>query len=201
MSAYRIDTHSAFQPGAAERAGCDWPFAMVRVLLGRNIMFAKGKMIGSLTLLAFSLAAAAPLTDGPGDPEAVTDGIVTVRSAYALGETIDRLRQDITSKGITVFSAIDQSALAAQANIKLRPSTLLVFGNPALGAQFITSNPAAGLDWPVRLLVFQDESGAVWTAYTDFAWIARRHRIENREVAFSKVSEVIASITSSVKTK
>ena len=164
-------------------------------------MFAKGIGIGSLMLFAFSLAAAAPLADRPSNAEPASDGIVTGRSAYAMGETIDRLKRDIASKGITFFTAIDQSELAAKADIKLRPSTLLVFGNPALGAQFITSNPVAGLDWPVRLLVFQDENGAVWTAYTDFAWIAQRHRIENREAAFSKASEVIASITSSVKAK
>jgi uncharacterized protein (DUF302 family) len=162
-------------------------------------MFAKCMRIGWLMLFAFSLAAAAPVADRPDDPEPGNDGIVTVRSAYALGETIDRLKQDVASKGITFFTAIDQSELAARAGIKLRPSTLLVFGNPALGAQFITSNPVAGLDWPVRLLVFQDENGVVWTAYTDFAWIARRHRIGNREAAFSKASEVITSITSSVK--
>ena len=162
-------------------------------------MFAKCMRIGWLMLFAFSLAAAAPLADRLGDPEPRNDGIVKVRSAYALGETIDRLKQDIASKGITFFTAIDQSELAAKAGIRLRPSTLLIFGNPALGAQFITSDPVAGLDWPVRLLVFQDENGVVWTAYTDFAWIARRHRIGNREAAFGKASEVIASITSSVK--
>jgi uncharacterized protein (DUF302 family) len=160
-------------------------------------MFAKGIEIGSLMLFAFSLAAAAPLADTPRDSEPVRDG----RSAYAMDETIDRLKRIIASKGITFFTAMDQSELAATVDVKLRPSTLLVFGNPALGAQFITSNPVAGLDWPVRLLVFQDENGAVWTAYTDFAWIAQRHRIENREAAFSKASEVIASITSSVKAK
>jgi uncharacterized protein (DUF302 family) len=154
-------------------------------------MLVKAMRIGSVVLFAVGLAAAAP------DPESANDGIVTVRSAYALGETIDRLKQDIAGKGITFFTAIDQSALAATAGIALHPSTLLIFGNPALGAQFITSNPIAGLDWPVRL-VYQDENGAVWTAYTDFAWIARRHRIENREAAFTKASEVIVSITSRV---
>jgi hypothetical protein len=53
----------------------------------------------------------------------------------------------------------------------------------------------------VRLLVFQDESGVVWAAYTDFVWIAQRHQIKDREAAFNKASEVIASITSSVQTK
>jgi uncharacterized protein (DUF302 family) len=76
------------------------------------------------------------------------------------------------------------------------PSTLLVFGNPALGSQFITSNPDAGIDWPVRLLVSEDETSAVWTVYNDFQFIARRHDITDRDAAFAKASEVIASITS-----
>ena len=126
------------------------------------------------------------------------DGVVRVKSAYALDETIDRIKKDIADKGIRFFSEIDQSKLAAGAGIKLRPSTLLVFGNPSLGTQFITANPLAGLDWPVRLLVTQDEGGTVWAAYTDFAWIARRHRITNRDAQFKMASQVIASITSSV---
>jgi uncharacterized protein (DUF302 family) len=73
-----------------------------------------------------------------------------------------------------------------------------VFGNPALGSQFITSNPNAGIDWPVRLLVTEDETGTVWTVYNDFQSIARRHGITDRDAAFLKASEVITSITSSV---
>ena len=80
-----------------------------------------------------------------------------------------------------------------------KPPLLLVFGNPPLGTQFIAANPSAGLDWPVRLLVTQDGSGAVWTVYTDFAWIAARHGIVNRTEQFKMASMVIASITSSVK--
>jgi uncharacterized protein (DUF302 family) len=126
------------------------------------------------------------------------DGIVRVRSAYALDETINRIKKDVADKGIRFFSEIDQSKLAADAGIKLRPSTLLVFGNPPLGTQFITSNPNAGLDWPVRLLVTQEDDGSVWTVYSDFGWIARRHGIKNRDAQFKMASQVIASITSSV---
>lgn len=127
------------------------------------------------------------------------DGIVRVKSAYSMQETISRLKQDIAEKGIMFFDEVDQAGLAAGAGIDLHPSTLLIFGNPPLGTQFMTSNPVSGLDWPVRLLVFEDESGAVWTAYTDFAWIARRHRIEDRQAQFEMASMVIDSITSSVK--
>ncbi len=90
-------------------------------------------------------------------------------------------RRTSADKGIRFFSEIDQSKLAADAGIKLRPSTLLVFGNPPLGTQFITSNPNAGLDWPVRLLVTQEDDGSVWTVYSDFGWIARRHGIKDRD--------------------
>jgi uncharacterized protein (DUF302 family) len=135
-------------------------------------------------------------------PEALSksnDGIVRVKSIYPFAETIERLKKDIAAKGIRFFSEIDQTKLAADAGIKLDPSTLLVFGNPPLGTQFIAANPNAGLDWPVRLLVTQDGSGAVWTVYTDFAWIAARHGIVNRTEQFKMASMVIASITSSVK--
>src|SRR5215470_15953197 len=73
------------------------------------------------------------------------DGIVNVKSAYPMAETVQRLKQDIAAKGILFFSEIDQSGLAAQAGVTLRPSTLLVFGNPPLGTLFLSSNPASGL--------------------------------------------------------
>ena len=121
-----------------------------------------------------------------------------VKSAYDMPETIDRLKQDIAAKGIVFFGEVDQSKLAADAGITLGPSTLLMFGNPPLGTLFITADADAGLDWPVRLLVFQDGSGQVWVAYTDFAWIAKRHGITNRDKEFAMASEVIGSITSAV---
>jgi uncharacterized protein (DUF302 family) len=126
------------------------------------------------------------------------DGIVRVRSAYPMPETIARLKADIAAKGILFFSEIDQAALAREAGVELLPSTLLVFGNPPLGTLFLTSDPDSGLDWPVRLLVRQDADGQVWAVYTDFAWIARRHGITDRAAEFAKASEVIASITSAV---
>jgi uncharacterized protein (DUF302 family) len=129
------------------------------------------------------------------------DGIVKMVSAFAADETIDRLKKDIAAKGILFFLEVDQAKLARDAGIPLRRSTLLVFGNPPLGTQFITANPNAGLDWPVRLLVSEDETGRVWVAYTDFAWIARRHGIVTRAAQFKMASEVVQSITSSVTAK
>jgi uncharacterized protein (DUF302 family) len=144
-------------------------------------------------LFAIALASSYSALTRAGD-----DGVVRVKSAYPIRETIVRLKTDIGDKGIRFFSEIDQSKLAADAGITLRPSVLLIFGNPPLGTQFITSNANAGLDWPVRLLVFEDERGEVWTAHTDFGWIARRHAIKDREAQFKMASNVIASIISSI---
>jgi uncharacterized protein (DUF302 family) len=134
-----------------------------------------------------------------GTARAADDGIVRIKSAYSMPETIKRLKMDVADKGIMFFDEIDQSKLAADAGVTLRPSTLLVFGNPPLGTLFLTSKPDAGLDWPVRLLVYQDAAGEVWVVYTDFGWIAHRHGITDRDEAFKKASDVIASITSTVK--
>ncbi len=149
----------------------------------------------SAASLAFALMLSAPSMTKAADE----DGIVRVKSAYSMGETIARLKKDIADKGIRFFDEIDQSKLAADAGVKLRPSTLLVFGNPPLGTLFLTSNPAAGLDWPVRLLVLEDEQGQVWIMYTDFSWIAHRHGIKDRDAAFNMATNVISSITASVK--
>ncbi|MSU88449.1 DUF302 domain-containing protein [Rhodobacteraceae bacterium 2CG4] len=126
------------------------------------------------------------------------DGIVTLKSAYDMQDTIDRLKADIADKGIVFFFQVDQSALAGAAGIQLQPTTQLNFGNPALGSLFITARPEAGLDWPVRVLVSQDDGGQVWVSYTDFAWIAARHGITDRDAEFAKATEVITSIAASV---
>jgi uncharacterized protein (DUF302 family) len=81
------------------------------------------------------------------------------------------------------------------------PKAIVIFGNPPLGAQFLSSNPDAGLDWPVRLLVRQDQDGTVWAVYSDFSWIARRFEIKDRDAQFKMAANVIASITSSVEAK
>jgi len=131
----------------------------------------------SLAAIALALMVAASPPGGARADE--HDGIVKVKSAYPVAETVARIKKGIADSGIRLFAEIDQSRLASGADIRLRPSTLLVFGDPALGTQFIIFNPLAGLDWPVRVLVTQDDDGKVWAAYTDFDWIAQRHRISN----------------------
>lgn len=162
----------------------------------RRIVFRLANSIASLLLLVILVGGACSAARADSD-----DGIVRVKSAVPMTEAISRIKADIAAKGIKFFDEIDQSRLAADAGIKLRPSTLLVFGNPPLGTQFITSNPNAGLDWPVRLLLTQDDKGDVWAVWTDFSWIARRHNIRDRDAQFNMATMVVKSITSTIATK
>jgi uncharacterized protein (DUF302 family) len=158
------------------------------------------RVLCAAALVAASLSGCAsqPNTNLAANPAASEHGIVAVKSAHPFPDTLARLKADVAAKGLVFFQEVDQQKLAADAGIATQPSTLLVFGNPALGTQFITANPQAGIDWPVRLLVYQDQAGQVWAEYTDFAYIAARHQIASRDPQFKTASEVIASIASSV---
>lgn len=161
-------------------------------------MFAKLAKLFSAVLVAGAVTISyVALSNAGGD----ANGVVVVESAYPVDETIARVKADIADKGIMFFAEINQSKLAADAGIKLRPSTLLIFGNPPLGTQFMTSNPDSGIDWPVRLLVIEDAQGQVWVVHSDFTWIAHRHGITDRDQQFKMASMVIASIISSVSRK
>lgn len=151
----------------------------------------------SIAMAALVIALAGTATAEPMD----SAGVATVRSAHSVPETVELIRQDVTEKGITWFGTIDQAALGNAAGNHVLPSTLIMFGNPALGTTFVTANQKAGLDWPVRVLVYQDETGAVLVSYTRFGWIAERHHIEIRQAEFAMATKVIESVVGSVEEK
>lgn len=157
------------------------------------------KLRNALLITAFALYAAGSVLAAPrgAPPPEPQSGVVRVKSLYSVDETVEKIKADVAAKGIKFFGVTDQTQLGADAGIKLNRSELLQFGNPPLGIQFLTATPYAGLDWPVRMLVFQDDSGAVWIAYTDFDYIKARHHITDRDAQLKMANEVAASIASS----
>lgn len=152
---------------------------------------------------ATAIASAAPAFADAASQPAVADapakGVIHVVSNYGFDETVSRLKDDIAGKGIMFFDAIDHQALGKGAGLDIRRSTLLLFGNPPLGVQFLEANPLAGLDWPVRMLVTEDADGKVHIAWSDFAFIADRYAIGNRGAQFKMAGEVAASIASAAQ--
>jgi uncharacterized protein (DUF302 family) len=155
-----------------------------------------------LIIAAAALASQAAITPAYAEepPAAPAEGIVRLRSANGFDETVARLKADVQAKNIRFFDQIDQTALGAQAGLKIGRSTLVLFGNPPLGVQFLQSNPYSGLDWPVRMLVIQEADGSVWVAWTDFTAIANRYRIADRQAQFHMASDVAASIAAAATT-
>ena len=129
-------------------------------------------------------------------PAPASDGVIRIRSAHSVDETAARAKAAVEAKGIRFFDIIDQSALARSADLPLGKSTLLLFGNPPLGVQFLQANRYAGLDWPVRMLIVEEADGSVWIAWTDFAWMGRRYALKDRGAQIRMATEVAATIAS-----
>ena len=102
-------------------------------------------------------------------------GMVTVASGWSVGETIDRLQAVATGAGLQVFARIDHAGNAASVGMDLRPTELVVFGNPRGGTPLMQDRQTSGIDLPVKALAWQDADGKVWLTYNDATWIADRH--------------------------
>lgn len=105
----------------------------------------------------------------------MVDGLTTVPSSFGARETADRLEAAAKSKGLTVFARVDHAAGAVAAGLSLRPTELIVFGNGKGGTPLMQANQTAGIDLPLKALVYEDAAGKVWLAYNDPVWIAQRH--------------------------
>jgi uncharacterized protein (DUF302 family) len=111
----------------------------------------------------------------PGGP-ADTD-LVTLPSAHGATETVGRLRALLAQKGIEVFAHVDHAAAAEKAGLPLRPTQVLVFGNPKAGTPLMQARQTVGLDLPLRVLVWEDEAGKVWLTYRRVEETVRRYHV------------------------
>ena len=105
------------------------------------------------------------------------DGLIVVKSPHNPKDTMDRLETVVKEKSMTIFGRIDHTAGAAKVGKKLRPTELLIFGNPQGGTPFMECNQTAGIDLPLKVLVWEDASGQVWLGYNDPEFLARRHGV------------------------
>ena len=105
------------------------------------------------------------------------DGLVAVKSPHSAAETMNRLEATVNQRGLTVFARIDHAAGAMKAGKTLRPTELLIFGNPQGGTPLMECAQSAGIDLPLKALVWQDDAAQVWLGYNDPAWLAQRHGV------------------------
>jgi uncharacterized protein (DUF302 family) len=103
------------------------------------------------------------------------DGLTSIASGFGPKETLDRLEAQIKAKGLTVFARVDHAAGAAAAGMALRPTEVVLFGNARGGTPLMTEQQTAGIDLPLKYLVWQDAARKTWLSYNEPSWIAQRH--------------------------
>jgi uncharacterized protein (DUF302 family) len=108
------------------------------------------------------------------------NGLITLPSMHDVGTTLDRLTKVLEANGATIFARIDHAAGASGAGLSLRPTTLVLFGNASAGTPLMQAAQTAGIDLPLKALVWQSEDGITHLTYNDSAWIAARHGIASK---------------------
>ena len=115
-------------------------------------------------------------------------GLISIKSYNSVDVTLDRLESIVTEKGLTVFARIDHSAGAKKVGLELRPTKLLIFGNPKVGTLMMQSRQTAGIDLPMKALAWEDETGQVWLTSCKAKHFADRHHIADRNEVAQKMA-------------
>ncbi len=124
------------------------------------------------------------------------DGLTALRSPYNVRETMDRFEAVARDGGMNIFARIDHAAGAEKVGRSLRPTEVLIFGNPKGGTPFLECSQTVGIDLPLKLLVWTDATDQVWIGYNDPAWIGHRHGDESCP-AIGALSQALAKMVDS----
>lgn len=125
-----------------------------------------------------------------------SNGLINVPSNYSVKQTLDRLETALKAAGITIFARVDHSGGAAAVGLALRPTEVLIFGNPKGGTPLMQANQMTGLDLPLRVLAWEDEAGNTNLTYNDVDWIATRYNLGAlTEPAREGLTKVLAKFT------
>jgi uncharacterized protein (DUF302 family) len=120
------------------------------------------------------------------------EGIVNLPTHLSVDETVVRLQALLREKGIQIFALIDHSGEAKRAGIEMRPTKLLIFGNPKAGTPLMLAAPSIAIDLPLKLLVWEDAEGQVWISYNTAAYLKQRHSLPENLTAVLGAVEVLA---------
>jgi len=122
------------------------------------------------------------------------DVAIGLSSAHGVTETVERLKALLAQKGIEVFAHIDHAAGARKVGLPLRPTQVLIFGNPKTGTPLMQSQQTIGLDLPLRVLVWEDGEGKVWLTYRRVEDLARQHQVTDRAEAIKGLDDGLAGL-------
>jgi len=124
-------------------------------------------------------------------------GLINKKSSTDVKTTVEKLEKIVTEKGMKVFARINHAAGAVKAGKTLRPTEVIIFGNPKVGTLLMQCSQSAGIDLPQKVLVWQDASGTTWITYNDPAYLAKRHGLEKCSKVITKITGILDTFTTS----
>jgi len=140
---------------------------------------------GMIATVNIPVAAQSPMSE---------TGLIQVSSEFSLAETSDRLAALLAERHLNVFARIDHAQNAASVGKDLRPTTLFIFGNPAVGTPLMQCNQAVAIDLPQKILIWQDADAHVWLTYNDPQYLMERHDLEGCEMILDRIGQVLGDI-------
>lgn len=126
-------------------------------------------------------------------PSATSSGIIDRPSKHSVDDTVERLKAILQAKGVKIFALIDHSGEAEKAGMAMRPTKLLIFGNPKAGTPLMLAAPHSAIDLPLKLLLWEDAQGSVWISYNSLPYLGERHGLPQDLLANIAVVEVLAT--------
>ncbi len=129
----------------------------------------------------------------------VEEGLITKASARTFQETLARLEDALRERGVKLFARVDHDEGAKEVGMDLRPTTVLIFGNPRGGTPLMQLAQSIGLELPLKILVFQDASGKTWVSYDDPTWLAQRFGLDPTLAPIAAMSATLAELTEAAR--
>jgi uncharacterized protein (DUF302 family) len=122
-----------------------------------------------------------------------SNGIISKASNHSVDETVEKLKSILEAKAVTLFALIDHSGEAEKVGMKMRPTKLLIFGNPKAGTPLMLAAPSSALDLPLKILVWEDTERKVWVTYNSSAYLQQRHKLPQELLQSIAVVETLAA--------
>lgn len=120
-------------------------------------------------------------------------GIINKPSHYSVEQTVEKLKNILQSKGVTLFALVDHSGEAEKVGMKMRPTKLVIFGSPKAGTPLMLSAPSVAIDLPLKILVWEDDQGKVWVSYNSPDYLKERHGLPQGLLQNIAVVETLAT--------
>jgi uncharacterized protein (DUF302 family) len=121
------------------------------------------------------------------------NGIMDTLSNHSVDQTVEKLKGILEAKGVTLFAVVDHSGEAEKVGLKMRPTKLLIFGNPKAGTPLMLATPSIAIDLPIKILVWEDTEGKVWASYNNPAYLQERHGVPQEMLPNISVAAALAA--------